>query len=410
MAASSLFLGLIFWFSFSFAERPETPITVTLPLIKDRATLQYVVHLHHAGLVVDLGGRFPWLDCSSIHASSSQRLITSGSLSCSMTNPNSCLHGRSTFSNSKFHPCFLKTVNSITGLASCAPLAEDILTVNPLDSSDSVIVVDHFMFSCAPPLLLKGLAGGTKGILGLGVDKLSLPSQFAVALGVHRRFAICLSSTQGYLVFSGDHIPSSSIIGSQLWNSLTYTPLISSTDGYYINVKSIKINGKTVSLNTSLLSLDKNGTGGTKLSTVAPYTTMETSIYNAFVKEFVETSNSMKMKRVAAVAPFGVCFESEGRHGQVPTVDLVLQSEMVKWRIGGRNSMVEVGDGVMCLGFLDGGNWLINSKTKEPSIVIGGHQLEDNLLDFDMGNSMLGFTSSLLSKGTSCSYSPLLPL
>lgn len=238
-------------------------------------------------------------------------------------------------------------------------------------------------------------------MLGLGVDKLSLPSQFATALNLRRRFAVCLSPTRGYLVLSGVDIPSSSIIGSQLWNSLTYTPLISSTDGYHVNVKSIKVNGKPVPLNASLLSFDQNGKGGTKLSTLAPYTTMETSIYKAFVEEFV---NAMNMTRVAEVAPFGVCFGSEGRR-EFPAVDLVLQSEMVKWRIEGRNSMVEVGGGVMCLGFLDGG------RLKEASIVIGGHQLEDNLLDFDMGNSMLGFSSSFLARGISCSDSPsVLPL
>ncbi|KEH36775.1 extracellular dermal glycoprotein [Medicago truncatula] len=42
-----------------------------------------------------------------------------------------------------------------------------------------------------------------------------------------------------------------------------------------------------------------------------------------------------------------------------------------------------------CLGFVDGG--------KEPrrSIVIGGHQLEENLLEFDLVSSKLGFISSL---------------
>jgi hypothetical protein len=54
-------------------------------------------------------------------------------------------------------------------------------------------------------------------------------------------------------------------------------------------VKSIRVSNKNVNLNTTLLSINKNGFGGTKISTVSPYTIMESSIYkvvdNAFVKE-----------------------------------------------------------------------------------------------------------------------------
>ena len=82
---------------------------------------------------------------------------------------------------------------------------------------------------------------------------------------------------------------------------------------------------------------------------------------------------------------------------EVPAIDLVLQSKMVKWRIYGRNSMVQVSNEVMCLGFLDGG---LNLKS---SITLGGQQLEDVLLHFDLGTSMLGFSPSLLLKQRSCS-------
>lgn len=59
--------------------------------------------------------------------------------------------------------------------------------------------------------------------------------------------------------------------------------------------------------------------------------------------------------------------------------------------------MVEVSDEVMCLGFLDGGS------SPRASIVIGGYQLEDNLLEFNLATSMFGFSSSLLMRDTTCS-------
>lgn len=58
--------------------------------------------------------------------------------------------------------------------------------------------------------------------------------------------------------------------------------------------------------------------------------------------------------------------------------------------------LVQVNNDVMCLGFVDGG---INPRT---SIVIGGHQIEDNFLQFDLAASRLGFSSSLLFRQTTC--------
>lgn len=172
-----------------------------------------------------------------------------------------------------------------------------------------------------------------------------------------------------------------------------FTPLASnSLQEHLIGVKSIKINDKRLSLNASLLSLD----GGTRLSTIVPYTTMESTIYATLIKAYIQAAASLNMTRVASVAPFGLCFSSKGID-LVPTIDLVLQSEMVKWRIFGRNSMVRVNDQVMCLGFLDGG---LNPRN---SIVLGGYQLEDIVLQFDLGTSMLGFTPSLLMRQRTCS-------
>ncbi|KAF7151480.1 hypothetical protein RHSIM_Rhsim02G0020400 [Rhododendron simsii] len=104
---------------------------------------------------------------------------------------------------------------------------------------------------------------------------------------------------------------------------------------------------------------------------------------------------------VAAVAPLGLCFNSTNLTStwlrpSVPAIDLVMQNETVYWSIVGANSMVQVSNEVLCLGFVDGDS---NPKT---SIVIGGYQIEDNLLQFDLVASRLGFTSSLLYSQTTC--------
>jgi hypothetical protein len=80
----------------------------------------------------------------------------------------------------------------------------------------------------------------------------------------------------------------------------------------------------------------------------------------------------------------------------VRQIDFVLHRKSVYWRMFGANSMVQVSNDVVCLGFVDGGS---NPRT---SIVIGGHQLEDNLVEIDIAKSRLGFSSSLLFRQTTC--------
>ncbi|KAL1832496.1 hypothetical protein ACET3Z_002147 [Daucus carota] len=74
-----------------------------------------------------------------------------------------------------------------------------------------------------------------------------------------------------------------------------------------------------------------------------------------------------------------------------------MEESGVFWRMFGANSMVRVNKNVMCLGFVDGGE-----ATYITSIVIGGHQVEENLLTFDLDKSRLGFSSSLLLRQTTC--------
>lgn len=154
-------------------------------------------------------------------------------------------------------------------------------------------------------------------------------------------------------------------------------------------------------VNTSLLSIDSNGVGGTKISSVNPYTVLEASIFKAVTNAFIRAAAKRNITRVASVAPFEVCFSNKNvlstRLGAaVPTIELVLQNENTVWRIFGANSMVSVSDQVLCLGFVNGGD---NPPT---SIVIGGYQIEDNLLQFDLATSRLGFSSLLYGSRTTC--------
>lgn len=75
----------------------------------------------------------------------------------------------------------------------------------------------------------------------------------------------------------------------------------------------------------------------------------------------------------------------------ISTIDLVLQSDIVSWRIFGYNSMVRITTkdvDAWWLGIVDGGS------IPKTSIVIGGHQIKDNMLQFDLRSSRLGLFRS----------------
>ncbi|KAL6293344.1 hypothetical protein ACE6H2_001486 [Prunus campanulata] len=411
MAASLHFFHLLLLISFflcnlnlSQAKPSYPPNGLIFHVTKDVSTLQYMTTIHHGTplvptkLVVDLGGSFLWLNYGS--SSSSSRLISQGSIQCLAAKPKTHDQGSNNYLSSNDHnkknkknKCHVFPENSITQMATQGDLVQDIMAVQVIDGSSktesgSITTLDsNFLFSCAPMFLLNGLASGARGMLGLGRTQISMTSQISTKLSSKLQFMLCLSSSNGVILHNNGHF------GSEISNSLayTYTPLLTNQHEYFINLKYIKISGKRLSLN-------KEGfREGIKLSTTVPYTTMESSVYVTFTRAYEQAAMAMNMTRVAPVAPFGLCFSSEQAEGRgvgpkVPAIDLVLQSEMVKWRIHGRNSVVQVSNQVMCLGFLDGGSDL---KT---SIVIGGYQLEDTLLHFDLSASVLGFSSQ-----TSCS-------
>ncbi|KAB1214245.1 Basic 7S globulin [Morella rubra] len=421
-----LFCSFLLLVSPSIAKTSFRPKALVLPVSKDASSLQYIANLHQrtplvpVKLTVDLGGQFLWVDCEKGYVSSTYKPARCRSAQCSLAKASSC---GDCYSAPKpgcnNHTCSLFPVNTVTRTATGGELAQDVVSIQSTDGSNPgrVVSVPKFLFTCGATFLLKGLASGVTGMAGLGRSRIGLPSQFSAAFSFHRKFAICLSSSTraNGVVFFGDgpyFLLPSAPRNIDLSKSLIYTPLIlnpvstasvyshgdASTE-YFIGVTSINISGNPVRFNKSLLSINKEGVGGTKISTVIPYTVMETTIYKALIEAFSKALSGVP--RVAPVAPFGLCFNSTNigstRVGPpVPQIDFVLQKPNVYWRIFGSNSMVQVSNDVLCLGFVDGG---LKPRT---SIVIGGYQLEDNLLQFDLATSRLGFSSTLLFQQTTC--------
>ncbi|CAN6806254.1 hypothetical protein Bca4012_000690 [Brassica carinata] len=343
---------------------------VVFPVTRDLSTGQYVAEIRlgdsyePVNLVVDLSGTLLWFDCSSGHISTSRSLISGSSSGCLKAKAG---NDRVSSRGDQNGDCDLLVRNGVVGITARGELATDVLSYGSVASQGTV----DLLFACAPPLLLRGLASGAQGVMGLSKAQISLPSQLAAETNEPRRLTVYLSPSNG--VVSTRSVED--VFGAAAARSLVYTPLsTTSSGGYLINVKSIRVNG---------FMLAVNGTLSAELSTLVPYTTMESSLYAVFADAYVKAAAS-NAKSVAPVAPFGLCFTSTSS-SDFPAVDLALQSEMVRWRIQGENLLVDVGGGVQCLGIVDGGS------NRVSPIIMGGLQLEGFVLDFDLGNSVMGF-------------------
>ncbi|KAL8222855.1 hypothetical protein R6Q57_020254 [Mikania cordata] len=418
--APSIILVLCLFITVSSSVAKTSPRPV-LQLTKDPKTLQYVTQISQrtplvpVKLTLDLGGPFMWVNCERGYTSTTYNPAQCGSAPCRLLNTTSCT--TSTSCNPPVPDCFNNTCghgpeNPIANTGTSGQLGADVFKIQ--STASSVLIVPRLYFICGNNFINDGLASGVTGIAGLGRTGASLPAQLSSYFRFDPKFAICLSSstTSSGAVFFGDG-PYTLLPNVDASSSLSYTPLITNpvtesgflgdaSPKYFIGVESIMVDGKRVNeFNQSLLSINSEGEGGTTISTTDPYTVLETSIYKALVASFVKAMPK-NVKRVANVAPFGACFSSKNIGGTrlgpgVPPIELVLKSKNV-WRINGANSMVEVKKDVLCLGFVE-------ARTDfAPTIpvVIGGHQIEDNLLQFDLAALRLGFSSSLLGRSTSC--------
>ncbi|GAB4843454.1 hypothetical protein Ancab_013416 [Ancistrocladus abbreviatus] len=422
----------------SAATTTTSPHTFVLPVVKDIVKVQYYTSFLvgtppvRVYTVLDLGNKYSWIACDiyGYNVSSTFHPILCGTPKCSAYGENGCVG------------CIMPVVKPSCTKNTCGAYAytpwgdivysggqiEDTISLYSRTPSTpfSKTSLRNFPFTCADSGPLKGLSQHTKGVLTLARNRVALHSQIASAFKVPHKFALCFpsssSASHGAMYFGGGpyYLPPSRI---DLTKYLVTTPLIINPNStapvysegersieYFVKVRSIKVDGIPVTFKPSLLSFDKDGKGGTKLSTLTSYTTLHSEIYKALVGVFFSRAEAMKITRVASVAPFGACFSSKSisynakTGAGVPIIDLVmvnkspvLHGKNARWRIYGANSMVKVSPEVSCLGFVNGGS---NVRT---AIVIGGQQMEDNLIEFNLASSQLGFTSSLLHFGTSCS-------
>ncbi|KAK4408056.1 putative aspartic proteinase GIP1 [Sesamum angolense] len=358
-----------FFFFFSVRLHCSSAQTLVTPVSKDKSTSLYTLSIYVktplqlSKLHLDLGSYIPWHDCDRgrYNDSSSYRPVHAKTALCKEMIPRAI-----GYCYEPAHPgcannsCGFFPENPVTRESSAGDLIQDkfALLLPGAGKRGQPGPISKLLLSCVSSTifskLLRGLAGGSVGLASLGRYNHSLPAQLSTSFSSPQIFSICLPS--------------------------------SSKDP----------------------GIDELGRGGVKISSSKPYSELETSVFRALTDAFVKEAGGLNLSLIQpAVEPFKVCYAVDEKQGSgagdppFPTIDLVLQGEEVIWRISGSNSMVRVmtknNVDAWCLGFVDGGD------APRTSIIIGGRQLEDNLLQFDLDSGRLGFSWSLLLRNTSCS-------
>ncbi|CAI9107890.1 OLC1v1007370C1 [Oldenlandia corymbosa var. corymbosa] len=393
---------------------------VLSPVKHDHITRRFELTVHMksplqpTNLLLDLSAPLSWIDCTANDTS-----IPCNSLLCNtLTTTTSCSDGCSrpaagpSCANASCH-VILASPRRRRGVMVKALVEKLGLPATDGRNPGQIRVIPEFVLSCSKRSAVRGIVPKrVTGLAALGRSNFSLPAQFGAGSGSPNVFALCLSSSPSApgVAFFGSPGPYNFFPEGDLSRHLNYTPLLPNprnpthkpSTEYFIGLNSIKVNGKTV----VQLNRSRAGFGVAKFSLGAPYTVVESSIYKLLTEAFVNETNALKFTVTEPVKPFTVCYdEADVWHTKTgpaaPVIDLVTHGEEKLWRIFGHNSMVRIprsreGLELWCLGFVDGG-----VKPRWP-VVIGWHQMVDNLLQFDLESERLGFTSSVMVHNTMC--------
>uniref|UniRef100_A0A0E0JTE4 Peptidase A1 domain-containing protein n=1 Tax=Oryza punctata TaxID=4537 RepID=A0A0E0JTE4_ORYPU len=390
---------------------PSKPIVTRLG--KDAATSLYTVSVSGGGapLVVDLAGSLLWSTCPAAH-----RTIPCSSSVCKVANrnhPASCPYsdGGRPGSGDRTCACAAYPYNPVSGQCGRGDVTAVRLAANATDGKNPLFPVSFSAFaSCAPGGLLTSFPLGVAGVAGMSRMPLSLPSQVASSLKVERQFALCLPASgggDGAAIFGGGPFQLLAAPPVEIAEGLRRNPvplLKNPKNGaYYLRVTGIAVNLEAVPIPSRALDLDvRRGTGGVMLSTVTPYTTLRPDVYRAVLRAFDAATSGIQ--RAAAVKPFEMCYQASAlgttRLGfAVANIDLMLGGGR-NWTLPGGSSLVQVNEQTVCYAFLEMGT--SPAVADSPAIVIGGFQMENNLLLFDLEKWTLGISSLLSGLRTGC--------
>ncbi|CAN1807497.1 Probable aspartic proteinase GIP2 [Linum perenne] len=435
--ASRITQLFLFTFLSHLAFASSKPTSLILPLSQDGATHQIRTHLHIGTppvtrtFILDLAGQISCIHCNTGYSTSSstRRLALCGSSACSLSSARcSGICSSATSHDCHNNTCRLLTQTPFQPTAKLSNIALDTVSLRSSIGGAKAgkhVSIPNFIFACNN--FYNNLPTGVFGSISLSRSPASVPSQLSSAGTLAQKFAICLPSAPNsngimffgdspYVFYPSDNVSRSIDVSHRLiYTKLhknyhrTHSPGVRGAEipDYFVKITSILVNGSPIRINSTLLEFHPNGIGGTKVSTMHPYSVLESSIYRSIVRAFEkELMKTPKVKKAAAVAPFRDCYEKGDLPMTlsgiaVPEIALIFENRDVRWGIDGVNSMVDVSPNVICLGFVDGGPATVSFPTT--AAVIGAYQMQGVLVQFDLGSDRLGFTNTLLAESVECS-------
>lgn len=417
---SSLLVVLLLSSSTAPASAEEPPTAPTKPplisrLAKDPETSLYTISIKadRSPLVVDLAGSLVWSTCPP-------PLTPHGTVPC---------HKCTGAGDEPFNPVTRECSSSgpgniLTSFPMSANATDGVMELYPPEESFAVTG------KCAPRRLLRSFPAAATGVAGFSRRPLSLPSQLAARRLFGNKFSLCLPffATFGDTpVFLSTPDPRG-FIDYTAPTSIPYTPLLTNAagGGYYIPIKAISVSWhgevSRAAIPAGALDLDlANNHGGVVLSTATQYGHMRRDVFDAFAAAFDDaiTRGKIPMTTVERVAPAkGEPFELCYRGGfpmlkrpavlDVPRIDLELGDGATgNWTLFNGNYMVQTENG-LCVGILPMDDDAAAGRRGgmhvegEPAVVLGGKQLENNLLVFDLEKNVLGFSMLLDFRLSGC--------
>uniref|UniRef100_A0A0D9WXM7 Peptidase A1 domain-containing protein n=1 Tax=Leersia perrieri TaxID=77586 RepID=A0A0D9WXM7_9ORYZ len=396
----------------------QTPRPILVRISKDTSTSLYTIPIKTGSrLVLDLGGPLLSSTCLAAHVNIPCRSsvcaaeIQENRWNCS--SPSSTNTNGAGRSSSSLCSCSAYPYNPLDGRCARGDVTTTPMLANATDGVNPLYPVAFPVHAaCAPASLLGGslASAGAVGVAGLSDSPLSLPSQVAASLGVARTFALCLpgGSGTGAAIFGG---------GPFRLFSVAYTGITSDLVSYfnitrnarngriYIDVVGIAVNQRGADVSPESLALDAvGGRGGVMISTVAPYTVLRPDIYRAVI-DAVDAELAF-IPRMPASPPFERCFDAwalgSTRVGPpLSNVDFTLRHGGNLTFLGA-NTMVQVNERTLCFAFVEMGPTtpVIDGS---PAVIIGGYQLENQLLVFDLEKGIMGSSGLLFWIRTTCS-------
>ncbi|VVB15420.1 unnamed protein product [Arabis nemorensis] len=320
-------------------------------------------------------------------------IVPCGSATCALTrrvNPHQCPPPNNTIINTRC-ACQATAFEPFQRLCNSNQFTYGDFAISSLNPSCPSVTFSNVYYLCIPKPFLSDFPPGVFGLVGLAPTPLAAWNQLTrPRLGLGKKFALCLPSDErptnkGAIFFGGGPYTLGNIDARSM---LSYTRLIKNPrrlNNYFLRLKGISVNGETILLAPNAFDFDVKGDGGVTLSSVTPFTTLRSDIYKVFIEAFSRATSDVP--RVNSTTPLEFCLKPT-KSFRVPQIDLEL-ADGITWKMLSANSMKKISEDVACLAFVNGGDAVANA------VVIGMYQMENTLLEFDVGRSAFGFSSSL---------------